>query len=1042
MLVTTPDRTSGSRPTAAPDPGGRSGRLVWASLVVAALAVLAAVLLPLAPVRMNTPTVTWPVDPQRISATMLELTNQQPLSIDVRFSCSVVPKAASTADGVLFSTLVPGQAAAVQQGLLAVVADGRLRVTVRGAPLLDEPVSATPCTYAIQGAGNTVRSSRNGVVVATVHRASGPRARVLPDVDVLTTSVRGLSASAGDELSATIGVDDQFNTTPTPVKNGLLVVLIVASAASLLLLLPRWDAHGPARPRRRGLSWRGLREVSALDVAVPAVMILWLFLAPASDDDGYYAAMARNSSAEGFVGNYYQLLNQSFTPFTWFYRVLGWWEHVGNSPALLRVPALVAGLLTWLVIRWFARPDALPESVRVRRHGPRALRLTLAAAFLAWWLPYGMGVRPEAIVGLLSVVALVQVRRGILEGRLAPLGWGIGAAGLAVACHPTGFVALGPVFAGLPGIVGVVRTGWGRWSALARGALLIAPGALASAVAFADGTLHDFLRGEQIFLSIQSQSGWYDEYQRYTFLFASIPMGSYARRVPVVLGLLSMLWFFVVSIAAHARRIPIPEPLSFAAKSLALSFLLLWLTPSKWTHHFGALSGVGPVFLALFLLSGPALVSSVWERESLRLSAAIGAVGSAVLAFALALHGPNDWAYSWLLGLPHAHRAPYVWLIPLDSPLVWLAGFALLAGVLVLVRRRRGDSSAERPAWLAVLPVLAVIFLILDSGYLVGTFSAAAVRTLSTYSPGASSISDPLARHCAAAQALRVGNIAAARPLPAVPAVSPPAPTGAAFVSGAGFLADDPPPTPVGTGIATRVWGSLAGNGGDSVTGRLASPWFRLPTGRGQDPVGLLAAGRLGRGNTLTAEFGKSAGAGVPVVATQILDDRVDSPDWRTLLIDRPVSSGADVVRLVAVDGTGGPGGWLAVTAPASIPFSSLQSYISPGAAVATAWQIAFNFPCQRQPVIRNGITEPVSYGVVWGSGGEAGLTDNTWQVFRGGLFAPVRRTSAIAKLVAGFPAAPQVTSVQVYRFRPPYPTDAYRMGGQRVTRYGWQGPS
>ena len=67
---------------------------------------------------------------------------------------------------------------------------------------------------------------------------------------------------------------------------------------------------------------------------VPGVLFLWTFIGPMTDDDGYYAAMAANVPYTGYVANYYQLYNQGFTPFTWIYYALSWWQGVaGVSPS-------------------------------------------------------------------------------------------------------------------------------------------------------------------------------------------------------------------------------------------------------------------------------------------------------------------------------------------------------------------------------------------------------------------------------------------------------------------------------------------------------------------------------------------------------------------------------------------------------------------------------------------------------------------------------------------------------------------------------------
>lgn len=579
-------------------------------------------------------------------------------------------------------------------------------------------------------------------------------------------------------------VDDQFATSPSPAKTALVCVALLCGLAALVLLAradraaARTGRRAGRRPRRR----RSPPLVRALgllvDAGVALLLVAWAFLTPMTGDDGYYAAMAKNSPVEGYVGNYYQLLNQSFTPFTWFYRVLGWWvQEVGDSPLGLRIPALAGGLVTYglAVAVVAAGVPALARSGGPDRAAcVRAVltRTALAVVFLAWWLPQDMGVRPEAMVALAGMATAAAVLRALGRQSLLWAGVAVLTATVGLVCHPTGFVALAPLLAALPRLERLVSDRH-PLSTAARTLRVLAPGAIAGVVAFGDGTLRDFTRGQQIFLAAQDQEGWTDKYKRYTFLLQDDFMGAYAKRLPVLVALLALalaLWLLLAA-ALKGRGRPVPYLIHFSAVTVLLSFALLWLTPSKWTFHFGSLAGVGAVFLALFLVCAPPL-SSATARDRGISPWALGAAGIAVvLAVALSFDGPNSWPSSWMLGVPQADEAPFLSVLRFSSPAVWAAGTLLVLGLLAVWHRR---STGRRTGVLAaVLPralsLVLVTALALSAGYLLATFTVATARTWHTWSPWAETVQDPTASGCHAAGAFRVLDDAGSQPLTEVP---------------------------------------------------------------------------------------------------------------------------------------------------------------------------------------------------------------------------------------------------------------------------------
>jgi hypothetical protein len=1062
-----PPDPADERPTG--DPVRRRGTALLAGLT-ALVAVVCAALLPFAPVSVNEPTVSWPRDPAAPESTLLQLDTFRPLGLDIRFSCEVA-QLAQARGGIVVSTAAPDSPVAGTTGLIVTARAGRLQVGGFDRMLLDEPLGPGPCEYRITGTSKglpSYQSPPNPEINPSDPRAPDPAtfaapdnahltitrdgtrlvgtdALQLPDVDLLATSLTSVPAGG---LSVTLRLDDQFASSPTPVKLGLVVAVLVALLLTALLLI-RLDRHTPRVPALWRLGWPRL-----VDLLVPAVLVVWIFVAPATDDDGYYAAMARNSALTGDVGNYYQLYDQSFTPFTWFYQALGWWQQIaGDSAVVQRIPALAFGVLTWFALRRFTVATmrewaADNKRVRVLAHA------LLAVTYLAWWVPQDMGVRPETMVAMAGSLTLLTVLAAGRHQRLSLAWLAFLLAGVGFTTHPTGFTLFAPLLAGLPLLWPVVRVRGDRLGTALRGFAVASGGVIALVTAFADGSLRDFLRGQAMFLAIQQQDGWFSEVQRYWFLLSDIPMGNFAKRSAILVCLVALVWFAVLATAARLRKVALPTGLWLAGSSTALAFAALWLTPSKWSHHFGALAGVGPVFLALMLLCAVPLTRRVLDGARLPVGVVVAAAVSFLVMILLAWRGPNDWAYAWLEGVHHAPFSPAVSRLQLSSPVLWVALFAL-AAVLAAAPAGRRAIGGIRLAVLSAVPVVVVVSLIGTTVYTVGTFVDAAVRGAPPESIWAQGWADPTGAHCGAAGVVRVYDpstavpLAAASPAPVTGTATQPAPvapTSSRTPPSAGPTTENPAfaeyfvtdgyyagNRPQGPG-AGQVWGSLLGRDGRALelnTGRMSTGWYSVPAATPDTATTVLAAGTLENGNTLTAVYGRRDGAAVVPAGEQDLTDTAHDPSWRTFVLAPP--PGADLVRLEAQDGSGALHGWLAFSAPAESHARVLADFVPAGAPVALGWQLAFGYPCLRQPRMVNGVTEPPEYAVLYGNG-EAlnGLGDGAWVPFRGGAFAQVPRTQSVQQLAVVPGVDPHI---ELYSFATPLARDAYTLTTtQRVT--------
>ncbi|MEJ2870392.1 arabinosyltransferase domain-containing protein [Actinomycetospora sp. OC33-EN08] len=1016
MTTTSEDEASAQVKDGTALPGRRrpSGPLLVAG-AAGIVAMICAVLLPLLPVAVERPVVSWPPVPGVPESTALGLTTQRPLVLDAAFGCRDA-RAATT--GPVLATAPTGFPDAERAALIARATDGTLGVTSRGTPLYEGPLPAGDCTVTVHGDLSVLELRIDGTVVGTLP------GEALPDVDALVSAA---PAPAGVEVR--LALDDQGATSPTAVKVVATALLGLALATSLVALAVADRAAAPRAPRR----WR---RPALVDVVVPAVMLVWLFLAPMTDDDGYYSAMASNVPHAGYVANYFQLYNQGFTPFTWIYYALSAWQGVfGTAPVVLRIPALLFGLVTWFTVRTF-----LARAVPDGGWTARALRITVGVCFLGWWLPYDMGVRPEAVVAAGTVLALLGMSVAIERGRLLPAGLAVLASGVAFTAGTAGFVALAPLLATAPAFWRMLREQYPstRWAALVA---VVAAGSVVGLLAFADGSLRDFTRAQQIFLGLQYPESWSTEIVRWDYLLDSPgAMSNYAKRLPVLLTLLALGGFLLGAAATRGHALAWPDRVRTTAVSTALGLLLLWLTPSKWTHHFGALAGIGAVLLAAVTVYGIRLAQQAVADRRPTGPLAVAALLLLAVLVALAGRGDNLWPYSWMLGIPHPGTPPQVSVVAFGQPVWWLLGAAAVTAVAAVLLRRRDPARVPLAPWIAVPVVVCTAFLG-TTGYMVGGFALAAVRTHDTYSPWADALEDPLARRCGAEQEVQALDPGSARALP-LAAPGEGSASGDAFVANAGWSPSSPPPV-----ADVPVWGShrpgpdAADPPDGAGSGTITTPWYSLPA----DPEGLsfYLAGRAGEDNDVRVEYasaGLSPLEGFDAVGQGREGAPVDAREWRSVSLSGRWAppAGAEAVRLVAADRSDGVGGWTAVSAPVVQRWVPLARLVRPGSATAVGWSIAFLFPCLRTPVQALGVNEPVTLAVTGGDEPLDGVGDSAFQPERGGLYVPSYRGSVVTQLSARLAHFPDRPGIQVYTLRGDLPHGRYDLRSTSEVVPGW----
>lgn len=366
-----------------------------------------------------------------------------------------------------------------------------------------------------------------------------------------------LTGSAPADMSVRIDVDSRFSSSPSTLKLLAIVLGSLLVVASLVALHRLDDADG--RRARRFFPRHWLR-VTGVDAVVVGTLLLWHVIGANTSDDGYLLNMARVSEHSGYMANYYRWFGVPEAPFGMpYYDMLAALAKVSTASPWMRLPALIAAVLCWLVIS----REVIPRLGRAVRTRPVAV-WTAGLVFLAFWLPYDNGLRPEPIIALGALLTWCSIERAISTGRLLPAAVAVVIAAFSLAAGPTGLIAIAALLAGARPVIQIVVR---RRHAVGLPALLapiLAAGTVVLFAVFADQTVASVLEATRVRSAVGPNVKWFDERYRWDALLNISPDGSLARRFAVFAMLLCLVTCLVVMLR-RGGRIPERRPVRPAA---------------------------------------------------------------------------------------------------------------------------------------------------------------------------------------------------------------------------------------------------------------------------------------------------------------------------------------------------------------------------------------------------------------------------------------------------------------------------------------------
>ncbi len=1022
--------------------------------VVAGIAgVVLCALVPLLPVTQTTATINWPQGPGPtglVSDVTAPLVSGAPQSLDITIPCQAI--ATLPAEGGVVLSTVPREATESTKGALF----ARANADTVFVAFRDSVAAAAPRSAVDAGTCSALHIWANpGQVGADFVGIPGSAGTLAPEKKPQVAGIfTDLKVAPQPGLSARIDVDTRFITTPTALKLAAMVLGVVSVLASVVAMAVLDRTGGRRVPR----AWRRFLRAGPLtwitDIGVIGTLGLWHIIGATSSDDGYNLAIARVSADAGYTANYYRFFGASEAPFDWYQSVLAHLASISTAGVWMRLPATAAAVATWLIISRCMLPR-LGRRVAINR----VAVLTAGAVFLAAWLPFNNGLRPEPIIAFGAVVVWVLVENAIGTRRLWPAAAAIVIAVFSVTTAPQGLIALAPILVGARAIARNIRYRRPSDGLLAPLATLLSAFSLIFVIVFRDQTLATVAEAARIKYVVGPTIAWYQEFLRYYFLtVADSADSSLTRRFAVLVMLLCLFGMIAVLLRRGSLPGVASGPVWRLIGTTAVGLLLLTFTPTKWAVQFGAFAGlVGAL---------GAVTAFVFARVGLHTRRNLAVYVTALLfILAWSTSGINAWFYVGNYGVPWFDKQPVIAGVPVTFIFLVLAiGTGLLAGWLHFRMDYTGHTEVAntgRNRALASTPLLvvAVIMVVLE----VGSMAKGAAQRYPVYTTAkanAQALASGLSSaSCAMADDVLVepdtnagmlqpvsgqrfgeyGPLGGENPVGFNPnGVSDTLEPAEPVTSNPGTVNSDGSPNKpnVGVGYAAGTSGGYGPEGvngsrvflpfgldpkrtpvmgsydePDSDQGRVAakatSSWYELPARTPDRPLVTVAAagaiwyyeedGSFNYGQSLKLQWGVHRPDGSYQALGQVQPiDIFMQKAWRNLRFPLAwAPPEANVVRIVADDPNLSTDQWFAFTPPRVPVLETAQQLLGSQTPVLMDIATAANFPCQRPATEHLGVAQLPEYRILPNLK-QTVVSSNQWQSSEDG--GPLLITKALLR--------------------------------------------
>ena len=1031
--------------------GTRSVRIARLIAVLAGVTGVAlCALTPLLPVRQTTATILWPQSAgpgAPVGNITAPLVSGAPEALDVSIPCSAIATLPA-AGGLVFATNPPDGIDASRNGLFVRATADSVTVAFR------DKVAAVASRAAVAaGSCTTVRAWANaGAVGADFVGIPGATGSLAPDKKPQVTGVfTELKVPVQQGLSARIDIDTRFITRPTGLKLIVMtvgIICVIASIAALSVLDRRWAGR-----RLSGVRHRMLRHWP-IDIGVIGTLLLWHIIGATSSDDGYNLTIARISDEAGYAANYYRYFGTTEAPFDWYQSVLAQLASVSTAGVWMRLPATAAAVASWLILSHRVLPRLGSGIGGLSRNSVAVA--TGGVVFLAAWLPFNNGLRPEPLIAFSVLTVWALVERTIATRRLVPTAAAIVVAVFSATLAPQGLVAAAPLLVGARAIARIIGRRRATDGVLAPLAALAASVSVIFVIVFRDQTLATVAESARIKYVVGPTISWYQDFLRYYFLTVEEHVeSSLTRRFAVLVMLLCLFGMLTVLL----RRGGVPGlargPLWRLIGSTALGLLLLTFTPTKWAVQFGAFAGLtaalGAVTAFTFARVG------LQSRRNLALY-----ITALLFVVAWATSGINGWFYVGNYGVPWYDRAPVLFHQPVTTMFLALTMVsALVAGWLHFRLDYAGHTEVKntrRNRLLASTPLLALALIMVLLA--VGSMAKGLAQRYPAYTTGKANLaalaSGLSATSCAMADDVLVEantNAGMLKPAPGqkwgqygpLGGESPVGftPNGISenldpyspFIANPGTVNSDGSPNKPSFGIAfsggtgggygpvgvngskvflpfgldpktTPVMGSYKEN---TLAARVTSAWYELPPRSPNRPLVTVAAagaiwydddeGEFHYGQSLKLQWGirRSDGSFQALEKVKPIDT-IEQKAWRNLRFPLAwAPPEANIARIVADDPNLSTDQWFGFTPPRVPPLQTAQEFLGTQTPLLMDIATAANFPCQRPFSEHLGVAELPQYRILPNLK-QVVVSSNMWQSARAGgpfLFIQALLTTA-----------------------------------------------